>query len=40
VKREWAQAFVDWLVSPVGQAAIASYRVGGEQLFFPNAAGR
>ena len=32
-----AQAFVDWVVSAAGQAAIASYRIGGEQLFFPNA---
>jgi tungstate transport system substrate-binding protein len=32
-----AQQFVAWLVSPAGQGAIASYRVGGEQLFFPNA---
>lgn len=31
------QAFIDWLVSPEGQAAIASYKIGGEQLFFPNA---
>jgi len=38
VKAREAQAFVDWLVSPAGQAAIASYRIGGEQLFFPNAA--
>jgi tungstate transport system substrate-binding protein len=38
VKRELAQAFADWIVSPEGQRAIASYRVGGEQLFFPNAA--
>jgi len=37
VKAREAQAFVDWIVSPVGQAAIASYRIGGEQLFFPNA---
>jgi tungstate transport system substrate-binding protein len=37
VKRELGQAFIDWLVSPQGQAAIASYRLGGEQLFFPNA---
>jgi tungstate transport system substrate-binding protein len=29
--------FVDWIVSPTGQEAIASYRIGGEQLFFPNA---
>ena len=32
-----AQAFADWVVSPAGQASIAAYRVGGEQLFFPNA---
>jgi tungstate transport system substrate-binding protein len=32
-----AQAFSDWVVSPQGQATIASYRVGGEQLFFPDA---
>jgi tungstate transport system substrate-binding protein len=37
VKKELAQAFVDWVVSPAGQAAIASYKIGGEQLFFPNA---
>jgi tungstate transport system substrate-binding protein len=37
VKREAGQKFVDWLVSPRGQAAIAAYRIGGEQLFFPNA---
>jgi tungstate transport system substrate-binding protein len=37
VKRADGQAFIDWLVSPEGQAAIASYRIGGEQLFFPNA---
>ena len=37
VKAAPAQAFVDWLISPAGQAAIASYRIGGEQLFFPNA---
>jgi tungstate transport system substrate-binding protein len=37
VKAREAQAFVDWVVSPAGQAAIASYRIGGEQLFFPNA---
>jgi len=37
VKKELGQAFIDWLVSPEGQAAIASYRIGGEQLFFPNA---
>jgi tungstate transport system substrate-binding protein len=37
VKRADGQAFVDWLVSPDGQAAIAGYRIDGEQLFFPNA---
>lgn len=37
VKREPGQAFIDWLVSPEGQQAIAGYRIGGEQLFFPNA---
>lgn len=37
VKKEWGQAFVDWVVSPEGQKAIADYRIGGEQLFFPNA---
>ena len=37
VKKGAAQAFVDWLVSPAGQAAIASHRINGEQLFFPNA---
>jgi tungstate transport system substrate-binding protein len=37
VKKELAQAFADWVVSPAGQASIADYRIGGEQLFFPNA---
>ena len=37
VKAELAQAFADWVVSPAGQASIAGYRIGGEQLFFPNA---
>jgi tungstate transport system substrate-binding protein len=32
-----AQQFIDWVTSPAGQQAIASYRIGGEQLFFPNA---
>jgi tungstate transport system substrate-binding protein len=39
VKQQQAQAFIDWLVSSEGLAAIAAYRIGGEQLFFPNAAG-
>ena len=37
VKAEEGQAFIDWLTGPQGQAAIASYKIGGEQLFFPNA---
>lgn len=38
VKATDARRFVDWLVSAAGQEAIAGYKVGGEQLFFPNAA--
>jgi tungstate transport system substrate-binding protein len=38
VKAQDAQKFVDWVVSPAGQNVIASYKIGGEQLFFPNAA--
>jgi tungstate transport system substrate-binding protein len=38
VKAAEAQKFVDWIVSPAGQNVIASYKIGGEQLFFPNAA--
>lgn len=37
VKVAQGQAFIDWLVSDEGQAAIAAYRVAGEQLFFPTA---
>ena len=37
VKAAEAQKFVDWVISPAGQAAIAAYKVGGQQLFFPNA---
>jgi len=37
VKKGAGQQFVDWLVSAEGQAAIASYKINGEQLFFPNA---
>jgi tungstate transport system substrate-binding protein len=37
VKVQLAQTFVDWVVSPAGQQAIAAYKIGGEQLFFPNA---
>ncbi|HET7365613.1 MAG TPA: substrate-binding domain-containing protein, partial [Burkholderiales bacterium] len=36
VKAKPGQAFVDWLISPDGQDAIAAYRINGEQLFFPN----
>lgn len=38
VKVADGQRFIDWIVSPAGQAAIASYKINGEQLFFPNAA--
>ncbi|HEX6158205.1 MAG TPA: extracellular solute-binding protein [Burkholderiales bacterium] len=38
-KRQMAQAFIDWVISAEGQDAIAAYRIGGEQLFFPNAGG-
>ena len=37
VKPALAQGFADWVVSPAGQAVIAGYKIGGEQLFFPNA---
>jgi tungstate transport system substrate-binding protein len=37
VKKELGQAFIDWLISPEGQKAIADYKINGEQLFFPNA---
>jgi len=37
VKKESGQAFVDWLVSREGQAAIAGYKIDGQQLFFPDA---
>lgn len=37
VKARDGQAFVDWLISPTGQETIAGYKVGGQQLFFPNA---
>jgi tungstate transport system substrate-binding protein len=38
VKTEMARAFIAWLTGPDGQRAIADYKIGGEQLFFPNAA--
>jgi tungstate transport system substrate-binding protein len=37
VKAKEGQAFIDWLTNSEGQAAIASFKIGGEQLFFPNA---
>jgi tungstate transport system substrate-binding protein len=37
VKAKEGQAFIDWLIGSEGQAAIASYKIDGQQLFFPNA---
>jgi len=37
VKKELGQAFIDWLISSEGRAAIAGYRIDGQQLFFPDA---
>ncbi len=37
VKKDLGQAFIDWLISPEGQKTIASYKINGEQLFYPNA---
>jgi tungstate transport system substrate-binding protein len=37
VKKADGQAFIDWIISPAGQAAIASFQIGGQALFFPNA---
>jgi tungstate transport system substrate-binding protein len=37
VKKDLGQTFVDWVISPAGQKAIADYKINGEQLFFPNA---
>jgi tungstate transport system substrate-binding protein len=37
VKKELGQTFIDWLISAEGQAAIAGYKIDGQQLFFPNA---
>jgi tungstate transport system substrate-binding protein len=36
-KKDMGQAFIDWIVSREGQEALAAYKIGGEQLFFPNA---
>jgi len=38
IKQADGQRFIDWVVSADGQKAIADYKIGGEQLFFPNAA--
>ncbi|MCM2326925.1 MAG: substrate-binding domain-containing protein [Lysobacter sp.] len=37
VKKDAGQKFVDWVISPAGQSAIAAYRINDQQLFFPNA---
>ena len=37
VKKDLGQAFIDWIVSEEGQRVIADYKIGGEQLFYPNA---
>jgi tungstate transport system substrate-binding protein len=37
VKVPQGQRFIEWLVSPAGQAVIADYKINGQQLFFPNA---
>jgi tungstate transport system substrate-binding protein len=37
VRKEFGQAFIDWLVSPDGQKAIADYKINGDHLFFSNA---
>ena len=37
VKKGLGQAFIDWVISAEGQNAIRSYKIDGQQLFFPNA---
>lgn len=37
VKAKEGRGFIDWLIGSEGQAAIASYKIDGQQLFFPNA---
>jgi tungstate transport system substrate-binding protein len=37
VKQQLGQSFVDWIISPEGQASIAGYKIDGQQLFFPDA---
>src|SRR5262249_33841408 len=36
VQKKLGQMFIDWLISPEGQNAIANYKIDGTQLFFPN----
>jgi tungstate transport system substrate-binding protein len=37
VKVELGQQFINWLTSPEGQNMVASYKINGQQLFYPNA---
>ncbi len=37
VRTALGQQFIDWLISPEGQQAIAGYKIDGQQLFYPNA---
>jgi tungstate transport system substrate-binding protein len=37
VKKDLGKLFIDWLISPEGQSAIADYKISGQQLFYPNA---
>jgi tungstate transport system substrate-binding protein len=37
VKKDLGQIFIDWLISPEGQATIAGFKIDGQQVFFPNA---
>ena len=37
VRKAWGQAFIDYLISPEGQRAIANYKIDGQQLFYPDA---
>jgi tungstate transport system substrate-binding protein len=37
VRKDLGQQFINWLISPEGQKAIARYKINGQQLFYPNA---
>jgi tungstate transport system substrate-binding protein len=37
VKKVLGQEFIDFLISPIGQEAIARYQIDGQQLFYPDA---